>query len=264
MLKNIIKDIKSKKELKTLDNNFVKEKIDSYLKDHKLDLDKPFKQLKRSEEYSLMKKSIREELRKIYGLFKIKQPSLSQNYQELLKTHLSTKERLPYYNQIYKEIFSITNKPSTILDLASGLNPLSIPYMNLKKVHYLAIELSKEDCNFLNNYFKKNNAKGKAIPLDLVKHYKELKNIKADITFLFKTLDSLEEIKRNISKEILKTLSSKYIVVSFSSISVSGKRIKERGWFLRILRELNLNYTEFKTPNETFLIIENKKSFTKI
>ncbi|MBS3146015.1 hypothetical protein J4414_04400, partial [Candidatus Woesearchaeota archaeon] len=263
MINETIKDIKSKKELKNLDNKFVEEKLNFYLKKHPLE-NKPFKQLKRSKKYRLMLKSIRKDLREIYGAFIKEKPSLNnlkevlktkklnqtlEEHNQILKTHQSTSERLNNYKEIYKNIFKEI-KPESILDLACGLNPLSFPYMGLEDVYYIASELNKEDCNFIKDYLDLIKVKNKVIPLNLTKDYEKLNKIKVDIAFLFKTLDSLEKIKRNISKDLLKNINSRYIAVSFAIKSLSGRKpIKERGWFYRILRELDLNFKTFETEN---------------
>lgn len=271
MMDEIIKDIKNKKELTSLDDEFVREKLDIYLKKTSLDLKKNFKQLKKSKEYKLMLKTIRKDLREVYGAFIRKRPSLRslknalktrklkktfEEHKEILRTHVSTKERLPYYDEVYSKIFEYI-KPKSILDLACGLNPISYPYMKLKDVYYVASELTKEDCNFLKEYFFLIKIKHQVVQLDLLKDYEKLKNIKVDLCFLLKTLDSLEKIKRNISKELLDNINADYIIVSFSIKSLSGKKtIRERGWFYRILRELKLSYETFEIENELFFIIK--------
>ena len=271
MLNQVIKDIKNKKELRNLDDEFIKEKLDVYLQKNHLDLDKEFKQLKRSSSYKLMLKAIRKDLREVYGAFIKGKPSLKklvealkkknlnktlEEHNEILRTHQSTRERLQFYDDIYSKIFKEV-KPKSILDLAAGLNPISFPYMNLKGIYYIATELTKEDCRFLKEYFSLINIKHKVLQLDLLKDYKKIINIKADLCFLLKTLDSLEKTRRNISKDILKSINAKDIIVSFSIKSLSGKKpIKERGWFYRILRELNLDYATFSTENELFFIIK--------
>jgi len=56
---------------------------------------------------------------------------------------------------------------------------------------------------------------------------------------------------------LLKNINSRYIAVSFAIKSLSGRKpIKERGWFYRILRELDLNFKTFETENEIFFIIK--------
>ena len=62
--------------------------------------------------------------------------------EQVLGFHSSTKERLRYYPRLYEQIFKITGKPQTILDLGSGINPFSFNYMNLRNCHYYAYDLS--------------------------------------------------------------------------------------------------------------------------
>lgn len=47
------------------------------------------------------------------------------------KNHQSTKERLPYIQAFYDTIFNEIDKPQTIADVACGLHPFGIPYMDL-------------------------------------------------------------------------------------------------------------------------------------
>ena len=79
-----------------------------------------------------------------------------------------------------------------------------------------------------------------------------------DIIFLFKVLESLEYFKRNVSKEIIQKLKTKYIIVSFDKKSLSGKEIRKKGrsWFRRILSELNLSYEVFDYGDEIFFVIK--------
>ncbi|MFN2138329.1 MAG: 16S rRNA methyltransferase, partial [Candidatus Promineifilaceae bacterium] len=45
-----------------------------------------------------------------------------------LESHLSTRERLPIMRAFYEQIFAVTGRPSRLLDLACGLNPLALPW----------------------------------------------------------------------------------------------------------------------------------------
>ncbi len=51
--------------------------------------------------------------------------------EDALGHHLSTRERLPYLQRFYAEIFAHTGIPGTLLDLACALGPLSLPWMGL-------------------------------------------------------------------------------------------------------------------------------------
>lgn len=243
-IKEIIQGIKKKRELASLDDQFVKERILDFVKENKIDV----KTLdKRSRKYEDLFKSVRKKCFDIYGLFK---------GGKTLETHISTKERLPYYSAIYREIFSITGKPKKILDLGCGLNPLSYRYLKSTPEYY-ASELGKEDCKIIEKFFKENKIKGKVFQFDLLKDdYSKLP--KSDVCFLFKVLESLETVKKNVSLEILKKLNTRWIVVSFSKKSITGKTIKKKGrsWLRRMLSELGYNYQTLDIGDEIFYVIE--------
>ena len=243
-INEIIKKIKEKAELASLDD-FIKDRIQDYLKEHKIDLEKLDQ---RSSNYQDLFKAVRKKCFESYGLFKI------SSYASLA-THISTRERREFYSRIYKEIFSITGKPKKILDLGCGLNPLSYRYLDCKPEYY-ASELTEADCVVIRNFFKQNKIKGKVFAFNLLKDdYSKLP--KADICFLFKVLESLESIRKNISKEILKEINAKWIIVSFSKRSITGKLIRKKGrsWLKRMLAELNYDYQTLDIGDEIFYVI---------
>ena len=277
--KFIINLIKQKKELSGISSDFIEELLNECIRKNK-----PFwlkieshPKLEKSRELKILVKEIRKKLREIYGVFNIdlskrnnalkelesavkNKASLNEIieiHKKILLTHKSTRERLDYYHEIYKNIFSITGKPSSILDIGSGLNPLSFIFMNLKSITYVATEFTEEDCQFLNSYFrimKSFGIKGNAVRMDLTKsnNFPE-----SDICFMFKILDSLESLKPNITKELLSSINSKFIVVSFPKKTISGKPIstKRLAWFKKLIQ----NYKTFEIENEIFYIIPKNK-----
>jgi len=271
-LQELTQDIKSKQELAGLDQDFVMKRLQEFFRKH----EKSKKALeakkfnRKSKEYKEVIKAVRKELREVYGVFILKKykkrydllkkleksPSL-ENHNQLLALHQSTKERLPYYTEIYKKIFNITGKPKSILDLACGLNPVSYPYLGCKP-KYSASELSLEDSHFIQDYFDAMKIDGLAFQFNLLDFKKTKMSgfIKADMCFLLKTLDSLETIKRNISKTLIQGLPAKHIVVSFPTMSLGGKKaIKSRNWFKNLLKNIKLEFDTFSIPGEDFFVI---------
>ena len=59
---------------------------------------------------------------------------------ELLMMHSSTAERFEHYAAFYEELFRITPIPSTILDVACGIHPLSYPFEKHGPSEYVAID----------------------------------------------------------------------------------------------------------------------------
>lgn len=270
-MEKLIKDILGKKELKNLDETIVIEELNKFFKRNKevkktLE-DKNFN--KKSAEYKLALKEVRKKLREIYGVFiqknygkresllkKLNEKNSKEILPKLLSLHQSTKERLPYHKEIYKKIFEITGKQKTILDLACGLNPLSYRWLGYKP-KYIASDISEKDLEFIQSFFSKNKINGKTIKIDLVTEQDKIKNIKSDLCFLFKALDSLETRKRHVSKELIKKINAKWIVVSFSKVSLGGgKRItkSKRSWIMNFLKKKGFSYKEFEVPNEFFFV----------
>jgi len=243
----LIKKIKEKSSISNLDDEFIRGFIDNYFKKNpkiKVILEKHPK-LENSKEFKNIIKETRSELNRIYGQFQL-------NKNLTLESHKSTKERIKIYPYIYKKIFLITGKPKIILDISCGLNSLAYKYLGCKP-YYIATELTKNDCDALEKYFKKEEIKGEVLQVDLFKDYKFPK---ADIAFLFKILDIIEDKK--IVENIIRNLSVKYIIASFSLINIRGKRMNYplQGWFQRMLKRLNLKYNIIKEENEIFYVIK--------
>lgn len=265
-MKEIIKKIKEKKELKNIDDEYIFGIIKKILKTNKK-YEKAFEEKRtRSKEYKEIIKKAREKLRLEYGMFaeklenreKILAEKGRSMTEQLLKLHQSTAERLEIYPHIYQKIFSITGKPNSILDLGCGMNPASYPYMKLKNVFYYASELNKKDCEFLDKYFKAMKIKGKAFAIDL-KRPSLLKTLKpVDVCFLFKVLDTIEKKGHKLAEEIIKTVKARFIVASFATHKLGGKPMKYayRGWLERMLERLGYKFKIIKEKNEIFYLIE--------
>lgn len=273
----IISDVKKKKTLRSLDSSFVKQLILDYFEKNKKVKRKleAHPRFQKSKDYKVMLKFLRRTLHDVYGIFNISRRSLAELeahlketkrldgrafgiHAKILQSHKSTQERFPSYEPFYISLFRITGKPKIILDLACGLNPLSFPWMNLKKLTYYAYELSPDDASFIQSYFeimkKYSGLDGRAFSADLLKLPKLSK---CDVCFLFKALDSLESLKRGISRDLLDSIDANFVVVSFPTRSISGKRrLKERSWFLTLLNDLKLSYQKIELENELFYVIE--------
>lgn len=266
MYNQLIQEIKKKKELSELDNKFVKEELDRFFKREP----KILKNLKeqtnpKAKDYKIVVKEVRAKLRRSYGLFrveketkKLKQLAKEKKYAEILKTHSSTKERLSFYDQLYQRIFKITGKPKVILDLGAGLNPLSYGLMKTK-VEYYAYDLSKEEVKVINQFFKDKKINGKARILDLLEIEKVKKLPKADVAFLFKMTDVLDKGKgHKTSEEIIKAIPTKFVVISFPTLTMSGKPMNHprRGWIELMCKRLGYDLKVLEFSNELFYVIK--------
>ncbi|MBU0667248.1 MAG: hypothetical protein KKC26_07820 [Nanoarchaeota archaeon] len=74
---------------------------------------------------------------------------------------------------------------------------------------------------------------------------------------MFKLLDSLETVKRNLSKEIIRKINSNFLVISFSKKTLGGKKVideRKRSWIYKILNENKVKYQKIEFLNEFFVV----------
>lgn len=140
---------------------------------------------------------------------------------ELLKSHASTRERLAYQAEFYREIFAITGPPEIILDLACGLNPLAFSWMGLPPtVQYHAYDLHQPRVELLNHYFR---LQGLA---ELAEHGDILVSppqIRADAAFFFKEAHRFEQRRHGCNREFWLALDVNWLVVTLPASSLTGR-----------------------------------------
>lgn len=258
---DLIKDIKAKKELSGIDDSLVSSEMVNVISHDRNLLEfassqTDFKKIKKSSKYKEIIKKTRAILRKSVGVF-IRMDN-SSDFDQLLVKHESTKERMPIYSEIYKRIFHITGSPKSILDLGCGLNPLSYKYLKIKPIYY-AVDISSSIIEIVNNFFRKIKIKGQAEIMNLreIKN-KKLNLPKADICFMFKLLDSLEiEKGHKLAEKLIKEVPCKWLAVSFSTKTLSGKKMNHpyRGWIEQLCRRLGYFYEIIEFENELFYLV---------
>ncbi len=277
----LVAAVKAKKGLSTLDDAFVREKIERVLRGdatiaRKLESAKSVEQFLRSSTWDEILKRVRKELRAVYGVFqsgdreallsRLHQPGAdtAELIEDLLETHVSTKERVPHYATIARELAArITPAPTTIVDLGCGMNPLADAYFRAAgwRASWVASDVSEADMRFLTAAFASIGIEGNAVRIDLLSETKEVAKLKGDVTFLLKLLDSLEESKRHISYKLFDHIKTPWIVASFPTRSIGGgKRISTAGrtWFERLLTRKEAKWETFSVPNELFYVIRRK------
>lgn len=264
LISQLIEEIKSKKELRGIDDSLVKSEMLRIITQNKKMLDflsaagaSENEKIKKSGSYKEIIKKSRAILRKSVGVF-IKNTRV-KDFDNLLLSHESTKERIAIYPEIYKRIFHITGSPQTILDLGCGLNPLSYKFMKINPFYY-AIDVSSIVIEIVSLFFEKEKINGKAEIINLreIKDRK-LKLPKADVCFMFKLLDSLElEKGHRLAEKLVREVDCSWIAASFSKRTLSGKRMNHpyRGWIEQMCRRLNYFYEIIDFDHEVFYIIK--------
>ena len=133
---------------------------------------------------------------------------------------------------------------------------MSFPYMGIKHVKYYAADVSPEDMLFIQSYFDKMGIDGETFAMDLTDSgdFPEV-----DVCFMFKLLDTLETIKRGISEELVKSIKANWIVASFPTKTLGGKKTISKNrlvWFKKIISAYE--YEMFEVENEIFYVINKR------
>jgi hypothetical protein len=247
----IVQKIKQKKELSGIEDSIVLEHLNEYLAKHRINLTAltPY-------QIKLIITDIRKILREKVGRFqastKSRYPLLEKgDIQAVLRTHSSTKERVGFYPQL-KEIIKRL-KVKSILDLGCGINPLALAEKGTK---YYASDINAEDLNIVREYFRNYKIDGEVFVCDL-NRIDECEFPKADLTLVLKVFDILGKSDYRTAKNILEKISSKHLIVSFSTRTLSGKPMKNqrRIWFERLLDSLLYKSEIIKSENEIFYIV---------
>ena len=282
-IRTLTAEIRTKKELQHLNEEFVREHIQQYLERHpKAAALLVQKHSVRSAQYKKIIKEVRASLRKVYGLFRTQEQELKRKElveqmlsspaqlqtisKSILNTHSSTRERLPFYEKLYAAIFKITGKPATILDLGCGINPFSIPLMNLAKLNYYAYDLSEDEIETLNQFFKylhtqNSSFTGIAGILD-VQHWVKLPDLgKVDVCFLFKMTDVLDRSKgHKVTELVIQNVPARYVVLSFPTKTMSGKKmnVPQRNWVEWMCKRLGYSFKVLEFATEIFYVVKKK------
>lgn len=182
----------------------------------------------------------------------------------ILETHLSTKERLLYYEEFKQLVKSVLEKKglklknSTVLDLGCGLNPLAWMF-DCKNI--VASDIGDLDLAFLETCFSVFGREKilTTIPLDLSeqKDIETLQGLDADICFMLKILDPIEESNSNITYELLPVVQCSILFVSFPTTTISNKSMRNprRNWFEKVLHRLEYSFETKEIGNELFYVV---------
>jgi len=209
-------------------------------------------------------KCSRDLLRKMYSVF-ASNKLLNKKFNSpewFLKKHISTRERLGSYEQLYSRLL---RGGETIFDFGAGVNGFSFEFFP-KKVNYFALEAVGQLVDLMNSYFESNSFKAKAIhgslfDIELVKGMIRKEKGKK-VVFLFKVLDSLEMFEKNFSKKFLLEIGLlvEKIVVSYATESLISRKkfYSNRKWLKDFISENFALLEDFELGGEKYLVFSKR------
>lgn len=211
-------------------------------------------------------KLTRDFLRRVFSVFASNNLLKKRKYdwKTILRKHSSTRERLPYFGEIYSRVlkgFEDSDK-ICIFDLGCGVNGFSYSFFP-RRVKYIGIEAIGQLVDLANAYFKKEGIPGEVFQMDLFDFEQIGKVISRyggkRVVLLLKVLDSLEMFERGYSKILLSSLKDVVdrIVVSFATKSlIRGERFKvTRRWFIDFVKKDFDVLDKFEFGGEKYFVL---------
>jgi 16S rRNA (guanine(1405)-N(7))-methyltransferase len=178
----------------------------------------------------------------------------------VMSRHASTRERLPFLEDFYRQIFGLLPPIGSLLDVACGLNPLAVPWMPMDdSMVYHACDMYADMAGFLNAFFARVHIDGYCQVCDVAA---APPSQQVDLALVLKSIPCLEQTDKQAGTRLLAGLNARYLAISFPAKSLGGRkkgmvenysaRFEEltagRGWLL-------LGRLEFET--ELVFVVES-------
>jgi len=141
--------------------------------------------------------------------------------ERVMKTHASTRERLPILADFYTKVFASLPPIQSVFDLACGLNPLALPWMPLAdSASYQACDIYTDLMDFLGKFISHLGLNGGACLCDLTE---SIPAQPVQLAMALKTLPVLEQLEKDLPSRLLEGLNAEYILVSYPGRSLGGR-----------------------------------------
>jgi len=177
--------------------------------------------------------------------------------QWIMQHHASTRERLPFLEQFYSTIIAHLPSINSVIDVASGLHPLAIPWMLLHEdVQYFAYDIYEDMIDFLNESLALMPVKGSAEVRDVIH---SCPTQKVDVAFILKAIPCLEQVDRSAGLRILEAINADHLVVSFPAHSLGGKHKgmmpNYESRFYKLVAHKSWSIQRFEFPGELAFLV---------
>jgi 16S rRNA (guanine(1405)-N(7))-methyltransferase len=150
---------------------------------------------------------------------------------EIMAGHSSTRERLPVLDRFYDALWQVVGRPSSVLDMGCGLNPLALPWMDLPAGgSYIALDIDGARIAFLDRYLALTGLPYEARCQDvLVRPPGDV----VDLALLLKMSPSLERQEAGATLRLVEKLQALAVAVSYAVKSLGGREKGMVGYYSR-------------------------------
>lgn len=176
---------------------------------------------------------------------------------KIAAAHATTRERLAVVDEYYERIFAVTGRPRVVLDLACGLNPLLLAWMNLPHgAQYHAYDVRRRRVEFLNRFLQMVRLPPLAKLQDVLVR-RPLEH--GDVALLLQEAHRIEQRRSGASRTLLEGISARHVVLSLPIRSLGSRHSlarAHRSLFQRIVRGTSWPVQELEIGNELVFCID--------
>jgi 16S rRNA (guanine(1405)-N(7))-methyltransferase len=179
---------------------------------------------------------------------------------DVMRSHASTAERLPYLERFYPPIWELTGgPPRKLVDLGCGLGPLALPWMGLPPgATYHACEVDRRSLEVAGQFLELVGQPHELHARDLVAD--GAPPIRSDVALLLKLVPVLDRQDPSAAARLLGMLDARHAVITFPTSSLGGRRRGMEATYRRLLDELVADLAigevrEASVPNELVFVL---------
>ncbi|MDA0712110.1 MAG: hypothetical protein O3B73_18075 [bacterium] len=177
--------------------------------------------------------------------------------EQILRTHVSTSERVADLAEIYPAIWAETGLPGRVMDLACGLNPFTVPWMG-PIGEYTACDIDIRLAGCTHHFLEMMPVKGRSTCNDLLV---TVPICQADVVLMFKVLPCLEQQEKGAARAVLGQLTAPHVVVSFPARSLGGHErgmeVHYEGFLTDLIRGLRRVLRRLPFERETYYVLSH-------
>ena len=140
---------------------------------------------------------------------------------KMLGSHASTRERIPFLTAFYQQLWNVTGRPDSIVDLACGMHPFGLPWMGLNsETEYRAYDLHQPRTALINQFFQQSGyARSQAIHQDILV---QPPVNEAQVALFFKEAHRFEQRQHGCNRAFWQALQVEWLLVSLPAENLTG------------------------------------------
>lgn len=140
---------------------------------------------------------------------------------QIMQHHVSTRERTTELETFYAKILRGLMPIRTVVDLACGLNPLSVPWIPIAAdAVYLGYDMYSDLAEFLSGCLDTLGVIGRVESVDVLSLEMPMR---PDLALLLKALPCLEQLDKTEALALLDRIDAEYLLLSFPVQSIGGR-----------------------------------------